>query len=33
MLAGGIGYGKKEYALKSKLSKGDLIIVSGIIIE
>ena len=29
MLAGGIGYGKKEYALKSKLSKGDLIIVLG----
>ena len=29
MLAGGIGYGKKEYALKSNLSKGDLIVVLG----
>ena len=29
MLAGGIGYGKKEYALKSNLLKGDLIVVLG----
>ena len=28
-VAGGIGYAKKEYALKSKLSKGDLIVVLG----
>ena len=29
MLAGGIGYGKKEYSFKSNLSKGDLIVVLG----
>lgn len=29
MLAGGIGYGKKAYALKKKVEKGDKIVVMG----